>query len=406
MRKVYIYDDYQLSSGNGIGTFLKEFARCVAQWGDDIQLCMIMFRTNSEEFRIGMRGGMEYFFIPRGLCKNPFEECEPVIAILRKHIIDTRDTFFLINYTLCDRLMSATRKYFPLSRQGCVIHDFSWTAPLLGDVELFRGLVAKKGREIPFQYIEMLKLHRREADQYRIADSVVCLSEDSRDILQDCYFVPKEKIALIPHGADTIKKTLSVSAKQKWRASYYLNNNEKVILMVGRVCKTKGMFAYLNAFKKVLKKEPDCRLVIAGELCNAPDLLAAAGEAVIKITLTGLLDKDKLSCWYRMADIGVIPSYSEQYGYVGVEMMAYGLPIVASDGFGVRCMFQDGINALVAPIGNRSSNEYEQHLADCTLRLLSSLKLRKRLKDSARQILKRKYAFSEMEKHYKAIFMA
>ena len=176
--------------------------------------------------------------------------------------------------------------------------------------------------------------------------------------------------------------------------------------MVGRVCKTKGMFAYLNAFKKVLKKEHDCRLVIAGELCNAPDLLAAAGEAVIKITLTGLLDKDKLSCWYRMADIGVIPSYSEQYGYVGVEMMAYGLPIVASDGFGVRCMFQDGINALVAPIGNRSSNEYEQHLADCTLRLLSSLKLRKRLKDSARQILKRKYAFSEMEKHYKAIFMA
>lgn len=38
--------------------------------------------------------------------------------------------------------------------------------------------------------------------------------------------------------------------KQKWRENYHLDSNEKVILMVGRICKAKGMFAYLNAFKK------------------------------------------------------------------------------------------------------------------------------------------------------------
>ena len=294
-----------------------------------------------------------------------------------------------------------------LYQQICIIHDFNWTAPLLGNVDLFRELIAKTRVGIPSQHIGIMNLYQQEVKQYHIANHVICLSEDSRSILQNYYFVPKEKITLIPHGIDTIKKGCSAIMKQKWRENYHLDSNEKVILMVGRICKAKGMFAYLNAFKKVLKRDSNCRLVIAGELCNAPDLLDATDKVTVKITLTGMLDKDKLSYWYRMADIGVIPSYSEQCSYVGLEMMSYGLPVVASDGFGVRCMFRDEINTLTASIGNRNNpEEFEQNLADSTLCLLNNAKLRKKLKKNARQILQKKYSFSEMEKQYKAIFMA
>ena len=407
MKRVYIYNDYQLSSGNGVGIFLEEFTRCATKWGDNVRICMVMFRTNVEEFCIHTRDELDFFFIPRKLCKNPFKECGSIISILKKYIVDAKDTFFLFNYAPSDKLMFETHKYFPLSKQICIIHDFNWTAPLLGNVDLFRELIAKTRVGIPSQHIGIMNLYQQEVKQYHIANHVICLSEDSRSILQNYYFVPKEKITLIPHGIDTIKKGFSAIMKQKWRENYHLDSNEKVILMVGRICKAKGMFAYLNAFKKVLKRDSNCRLVIAGELCNAPDLLDATDKVTVKITLTGMLDKDKLSYWYRMADIGVIPSYSEQCSYVGLEMMSYGLPVVASDGFGVRCMFRDEINTLTASIGNRNNpEEFEQNLADSTLCLLNNAKLRKKLKKKARQILQKKYSFSEMEKQYKAIFMA
>lgn len=407
MKRVYIYNDYQLSSGNGVGIFLEEFTRCATKWGDNVRICMVMFRTNVEEFCIHTRDELDFFFISRKLCKNPFKECGSIISILKKYIVDAKDTFFLFNYAPSDKLMFETHKYFPLSKQICIIHDFNWTAPLLGNVDLFRELIAKTRVGIPSQHIGIMNLYQQEVKQYHIANHVICLSEDSRSILQNYYFVPKEKITLIPHGIDTIKKGFSAIMKQKWRENYHLDSNEKVILMVGRICKAKGMFAYLNAFKKVLKRDSNCRLVIAGELCNAPDLLDATDKVTVKITLTGMLDKDKLSYWYRMADIGVIPSYSEQCSYVGLEMMSYGLPVVASDGFGVRCMFRDEINTLTASIGNRNNpEEFEQNLADSTLCLLNNAKLRKKLKKNARQILQKKYSFSEMEKQYKAIFMA
>ena len=52
MKRVYIYNDYQLSSGNGVGIFLEEFTRCATKWGDNVRICMVMFRTNVEEFCI------------------------------------------------------------------------------------------------------------------------------------------------------------------------------------------------------------------------------------------------------------------------------------------------------------------------------------------------------------------
>jgi len=77
-----------------------------------------------------------------------------------------------------------------------------------------------------------------------------------------------------------------------------------------------------------------------------------------KVTYTGLNEKKEIRRWYQIADIGIIPSFSEQCSYVGIEMMMHGLPVVASDGFGVRNMFQDGVNAKVAKIGDRKNPKH------------------------------------------------
>ena len=49
-----------------------------------------------------------------------------------------------------------------------------------------------------------------------------------------------------------------------------------------------------------------------------------------KITFTGKLNKEDLYKLYQIADIGVLPSFHEQCSYVAIEMMMYGIPLVAS----------------------------------------------------------------------------
>ena len=44
-------------------------------------------------------------------------------------------------------------------------------------------------------------------------------------------------------------------------------------------------------------------------------------------------------------------------------MMMYGLPIVASDGFGVKNMFENDVNARIAKIG-KNDEEFENNLTN------------------------------------------
>ena len=67
MKRVYIYNDYQLSRGNGVGIFLEEFTRCAAKWRNNVRIFMIMFRTNVEEFFFYSMKNVPYRFVPRGV---------------------------------------------------------------------------------------------------------------------------------------------------------------------------------------------------------------------------------------------------------------------------------------------------------------------------------------------------
>lgn len=60
-----------------------------------------------------------------------------------------------------------------------------------------------------------------------------------------------------------------------------------------------------------------------------------------KITFTGLLEKQDLHELYEMADIGVVPSLFEPFGYVAVEMMMHALPIVVTSTSGLNEVVDD-----------------------------------------------------------------
>jgi glycosyltransferase involved in cell wall biosynthesis len=140
---------------------------------------------------------------------------------------------------------------------------------------------------------------------------------------------------------------------------------------------------------------------MVGNLFDPSFVLKLSKDVAAKVSYTGLISKAELSRWYQISDMGVIASFTEQCTYTGIEMMMHGLPVIASDGFGVRTMFQDGVNAKIAKIGNRKKpKEFSDNLAFAILELLSCEELCEKLGKEARKTYETYYSAEKMQAGY------
>ncbi|MBE6286733.1 MAG: glycosyltransferase [Mediterranea massiliensis] len=403
MKTLYVFDDYQLSLNNGVGTYIKELTRLIDDM-EDVRMVMIMLRSNVKESSVYICNNMEYILFPKSETENSFRDTISIIALLQKHINDTIDNIFLFNYTPCNYLLCKLASEFPLSKRISVVHDFNWTTYFKGNISLFNKYIIKYKKEDNI-YKTIKQIYLSEKEQYFNSDKIICLSEDAYMILKVFYGISIEKIILIPHGIKQNRLKNNLLQKDKLRLLYGIDKSEKIILSVGRISEAKGTFVLLEALKELQLTELKFRWVIVGDLKNMEDLLIKAGNLVTKMIFTGYINKKTLMQLYKMADVGILSSYTEQCSYVGLEMMNCGLPIVATDAIGIRCMFKNGINACISPIKNtKKTNLLKKNLLKSILLVLNNPTLQIKLKLNGYRILKEKYSYNSMKEKYNTLF--
>lgn len=401
-KRIYILDEYVSSAKNGIGIYLQQFFHCMKSL--DVDVCWIVFNSKYKEFCIKQKGDYTKMYFPVFPGKN-FADCSSVISrFFRLHITDTTDNVFFINHFPLNELMKMIKRFYPLSKLVYVIHDMAWSGVFLGNIKKLKRLkssILNPDEKRTDDYL--LSLLWKEKEMLDMADKVVCLSQDTADILTGVYALSKLKICLIPNGLKNKRKSFLPShRKEEIKKGFYLHKDEKILLFVGRVTQAKGYNELMSAFRLIIKTCPTVRLVVAGAI--SPLMLSLYSDLASHIIYTGHISGAQLEKWYQIADVGVIPSYTEQCGYVGIEMMMYRLPIVASDGFGMRNMFQDGMNALVASVGDyKSSQLYVSNLAETVIRLLASETLANELRINAGNIYTKRYTILCMKKRYKEL---
>ena len=373
MKHLYITNDYETSSGNGISTYIRQLIACLS--GADITIGMLVFNSEKDVFDIEEIDGIRHFHLPPFQTKSIQDHSRIIDKFLRLYIPDSPDNIFLINYSPCSLLMKMIRTSHPLSKQIYVIHDMAWTLHLFGDVDRYIRILKQKDRKyVVERYAYLLETYREEVEMCRYADRVVCLSEDTYRLLETCYSVDRDKLRLIPNAL--FERTVLWSEEQKmaFRKKMMLPAGEKILLYVGRMTEQKGFMVCLEAFKEIVKVYPMCRLAVVGSTGNWDFVRKSCYPVLSKIHFTGALSPEEVDKWYQIVDIGLLPSYTEQCSYVGLEMIAHRLPVVASDGFGVRCMFQKQEYVRVAHIGNvNQADSFKDELVMATLSLLHSL---------------------------------
>ncbi|MFC1904900.1 glycosyltransferase family 4 protein [Chloroflexota bacterium] len=122
--------------------------------------------------------------------------------------------------------------------------------------------------------------------------------------------------------------------KKKSREVIGLDDKSKIILFVGRLVPIKNLHNLLYAFKKTLSAVDDVKLLIVGDGILKRQLVHTAqklglGESVI---FTGAVFYKDLPIYYSAADVFVLPSSYESFGFVCQEAAACGLPITVSTG--------------------------------------------------------------------------
>ena len=336
-------------------------------------------------------GGVCQYDIP-SIKNQPKDE---IALILKQFIEDSTETFYFVNYAPSYPTIKMLREYFPQGKIIRVIHDFMWATFLLGDVGRLKRILIRQEKCPNVSLME--SIYSDDYKSYHAVDKVVCLSEDTKQILKKIYEVPEAKLSVIHNGlsdgTNTVRPRLELRQERK------ISPMEKILVYVGRVSRQKGIMDVLEAFPAILAEVPKCKLVIVGEI---DENIQAAVEKHFKenILITGVLSKQQVYEWYRIADIGLLPSYYEQCSYTGIEMKMFGLLMVASDGMGVKDMVDES-NGIVARIGDRNSlKEYQGNLVQA---IVKALTLSSKETEILRNRSKEQYTTTAMAKNYVAL---
>jgi glycogen(starch) synthase len=182
-------------------------------------------------------------------------------------------------------------------------------------------------------------------------------------------------------------------------------NDAPLILFTGRFVERKGIRELLSAAALVFKSTPAARFVLAGghRHCDGASMARYWMPPELtrhcdRVHFTGWLSAEELACWYRKADVLVVPSWYEPFGMVVLEGMLYGLPIVASNIGGPAEILEHGRTGLLVPPRDATA------LADELIKLIAAPHMRRRLGLVAARAVRRKWLYSRVVQKMKTVY--
>lgn len=183
-------------------------------------------------------------------------------------------------------------------------------------------------------------LYKALSIYHNLSEAVFVPSQTYARILIE-HGVKLEKIRIFRRGVDTKLFNPAKREKNYFQRNFGLTPRGKIVLYVGRVSKEKN----LDVFVEVAKHFPDETFIIVGD---GPYRAEIEKNKPANVVLLGYLTGETLAKVYANSDIFFFPSETETYGFVVLEAMASGLPVLASKKGAVSEHIKDGFNEFLA----------------------------------------------------------
>ena len=200
---------------------------------------------------------------------------------------------------------------------------------------------------------EPLPRMRRQA--LRRASLVLAPSRSTADYVISAQGVTPERVRVLPWALDPDFETRIAGTSMAHLPTGFPEG--RVILSVGRWESTeryKGMDTLIQAMPRLLLRWPDLQLVLIGTGNDQEWLVNLARDSGVQRHvhfLTGI-SYPEISACYASAELFALPSRGEGFGFVYLEAMARGKPVIGGAHGGAPEVVQDGVTGYVVQHGD------------------------------------------------------
>lgn len=176
----------------------------------------------------------------------------------------------------------------------------------------------------------------------------------ARDYLR-AHKIKSEMIFIAPNAVDNDLFAAAAGAARQnaTQIRKHLNLPERYFLFVGRLVPAKGVFDLLSAYAKLnapVRQRVGLVFVGDGVARQALEVQASAISPGM-IRFCGFAQQEQLATYYALAEMLILPTYTDTWGLVVNEAMACGLPVILSRvaGCGPDLISANGDGLLMDP---------------------------------------------------------
>lgn len=214
------------------------------------------------------------------------------------------------------------------------------------------------------------RLHQKEADKFPIerlnieeetaarADKIIAECQQDKEDLCNLYNADVSKLSIVPCG---FCPSEFYPINQSFARRYLgLNQNENIILQLGRMVPRKGVDNVIQALSLLKSSTQKTQLVIVGGESEIPDpkicpeigrlqKIAEDLGVASSITFIGRRDRHLLKYFYSSADIFITTPWYEPFGITPLESMACGTPVIGANVGGIKFSVKNGQTGYLVP---------------------------------------------------------
>ena len=164
--------------------------------------------------------------------------------------------------------------------------------------------------------------------------------------------------------------------------------DRNLILYAGQIIRGKGVDVLLESLA-LLDARFECVILGDGNHRGYCEALSRRLGLADRVTFKGFVPQAELKNYYRECSVVALSSvWPEPIATIGLEVMRYGLPVVAFDAGGIKDWLIDGHNGFLVPWMDRV------RYAACLRQLLTDKPLARRLGGNGLELVSQRYDFA------------
>ncbi|MDV2446483.1 hypothetical protein CMU93_03085 [Elizabethkingia anophelis] len=360
-KQLFIITENGISNNYGIGTYVSELITDFTK--AEYNIIIVIFNKEKErKIDVRRKGGVYYMnlFLSRTSSQLNRVTALSIYSIIQLYFKPQPNDVFHFNshnhFSLAKYIKESIKCYIVYTIHMSLLESFYGK-----DYELF----IREWNDDKFSSIfKFLMLQEKELCM--ISNRVICLNNETKQVVQNVYNVPKNKAKLVRNTIDRNNIEIEYHAKKFKKFTF---------LYVGRLVKEKGILELISGFMKLSKiypKKYDLILIGNGELTSKINAIA---KKYTNIKVMGYIKHSRVKYYYLKSHCFISLSHSEQCSYTVTEAINYGLPLILSGINSFQYIRQSGYEYFNISFDDKCYNDYVNDVKNKMIEVLNDKNL-------------------------------